>query len=225
MSQNVEEMMEVAAQCRETKVIAGYWGIGKKTFMKALPTICMELNREITAVNLIATDYHYIQVEKNPNLKNSGTRNINPEWPRNYIRAIKEYMGRVDYIFISTTSDIQEAMWIADIDFTLIYPEPSLYYEYIGRYIDSIYRADTSPKKDKANYNRVGQMLRMWHNDIRNFEKDTTRASEVISLGYNEFLADALLGYHISEETLATILEEEKQLKAFCKNNPNYNHQ
>lgn len=222
MSKNVEEMMEVVAECsKETTIIAGYWGIGKETFMKALPNICMELNREITAVNLIATDYHYIQVEKNPNLKNSGERRVNPEWPRNYIRAIKEYMGRVDYILISTITDVQEALWIADIDFTLVYPEPCLYYEYIGRYIDSIYQADTSPKKDKANYNRVGQMLRMWHNDIRNFENDTTRASNVISLGYNEFLSDALLGYHISDETINTIRKEEKQLKEYYKNNPN----
>ena len=212
MDQNVEVNMDVL-EVKDTKVIASYWGTGKKTFMKALPTICSDLDREITAVNLIATDYHYVQMQNDANLKNSGEKVVNPEWPKNYIRAIKEYMGRVDFIMISTTTDIQEALWIADIDFTLIYPDPSLYYEYIGRYIDSIYQADTSPKKNMANYNRVGQMLRMWNNDIQNFEKDATRATDLITLGYNEFLADALVGIHITDETINAIRQEEKKLK------------
>lgn len=197
-------------ETKDTKVIAAYWGTGKKTFMEALPTLCSIANAEITAVNLIPTLYHYLPDKKNNNSKIPA---FNPEYPKNYVRAIMEYIGRVDYIFVGTTDDIQSAMWMNDIEYTLIYPEPDLIDEYVGRFILNIYDNDKSPKKNQANFNSVGRMIRMWKSEIPQFEKDRTHANKIITLGRGEFLTDALLDIHLTPQELNDIKRDAIRLQ------------
>lgn len=57
----------------------------------------------------------------------------NPEFPRNYIDYIKENIGKVDYIFVSSHKEVRDALLRNKIPFKLVYPYRPLKAEWIGR--------------------------------------------------------------------------------------------
>lgn len=66
-------------------------------------------------------------------IKNDLIKTRNPEFPNNYIQHIKENIGKVDFIFVSTHKQVLKAMEEAGIEFFIVYPERHLMHEYIGR--------------------------------------------------------------------------------------------
>lgn len=56
-----------------------------------------------------------------------------PDFPENYINHIKENIGKVDYILVSSHEEVRRALEKAGIDFYLVYPDKSLKEEWIGR--------------------------------------------------------------------------------------------
>lgn len=57
----------------------------------------------------------------------------NPDFPANYIKHIKENIGKYDYIFVSSHASVREALDDAGIDFTIVYPMRGCKAEWIGR--------------------------------------------------------------------------------------------
>lgn len=55
-------------------------------------------------------------------------------FPNNYIKHIKDNIGKVSYIFISSHKEVREALEKNSLYFTLIYPDISLKREYLERY-------------------------------------------------------------------------------------------
>jgi hypothetical protein len=47
----------------------------------------------------------------------------NPQWPENYIKYIKENIGKYEFIFVSTHKEVREALLDSCIFFYLIYPD------------------------------------------------------------------------------------------------------
>lgn len=66
-------------------------------------------------------------------IKNEEIKVRNPDFPKNYIEHIKENIGKVDYIFVSTHDAVRDALKKADIDFIIVFPDQSLKAEWIGR--------------------------------------------------------------------------------------------
>ena len=60
-------------------------------------------------------------------------RERNPKFPNNYMDHIKENIGKVDYIFVSSHIEIRKALDEADMRWVLVAPEPSLMLEWVGR--------------------------------------------------------------------------------------------
>jgi|AACY02.16.fsa_nt_gi hypothetical protein len=58
------------------------------------------------------------------------------EFPGNYIQHIKNYIGKVDFILISSHIDVREALVKEGMWFSLVYPDISLKAEYIKRWED-----------------------------------------------------------------------------------------
>lgn len=56
-----------------------------------------------------------------------------PEFPHNYIKHIKENIGKVDVIFVSTHESVRKALEDANIDFTIVYPADICREEWVGR--------------------------------------------------------------------------------------------
>ena len=63
----------------------------------------------------------------------NGVKERNPDFPNNYIKHIKENIGKADFIFVSSHASVREALDKENIDFTIVYPEQSCKAEWIGR--------------------------------------------------------------------------------------------
>jgi hypothetical protein len=61
------------------------------------------------------------------------TKLRNPDFPANYIKHIKENIGKYDCIFVSSHASVREALDAEGIDFTIVYPEHSCKAEWVGR--------------------------------------------------------------------------------------------
>ena len=57
----------------------------------------------------------------------------NPDFPKNYIEHIKENIGKVDIIFVSTHLQVRQAMEAAGIYFYTVYPKKEMLNEWVGR--------------------------------------------------------------------------------------------
>lgn len=57
----------------------------------------------------------------------------NPEFPNNYIEHIKENIGKVDIIFVSSHLQVREAMEEAGIRYCTVYPKKEMLNEWVGR--------------------------------------------------------------------------------------------
>ncbi len=57
----------------------------------------------------------------------------NPEFPNNYIQHIKDNIGKVDYIFVSSHKEVRDALIENNIWFTLVYPARHAKAEWVGR--------------------------------------------------------------------------------------------
>jgi hypothetical protein len=57
-----------------------------------------------------------------------------PDFPGNYIQHVKDKIGQVDIIFVSSHKAVRDALVAAGIPFTLVYPEMDLRAEYLERY-------------------------------------------------------------------------------------------
>lgn len=53
----------------------------------------------------------------------NNTKERNPEFPQNYIKHIKENIGKVEVIFVSSHDIVRKALEEAKIEYTLIYPD------------------------------------------------------------------------------------------------------
>jgi hypothetical protein len=84
----------------------------------------------------------------------------NPNFPSNYIQHIKENIGKVDVIFVSTHQEVREALVDNGLLFILAYPERSSKESYIQRYI----QRGSSPKF-------VEMMVENWDKFITQLEQ------------------------------------------------------
>lgn len=57
----------------------------------------------------------------------------NPDFPNNYIKHIKENIGKADIIFVSSHASVREVLDKEGIDFTIVYPESRCKVEWVGR--------------------------------------------------------------------------------------------
>lgn len=57
-------------------------------------------------------------------------------FPANYMRHIRENIGRVDVIFVSSHAAVRKALCVEELNFILAYPAMELKSEYLRRYTD-----------------------------------------------------------------------------------------
>lgn len=57
----------------------------------------------------------------------------NPDFPNNYIKHVKDNLGKYDCIFVSSHASVREALDKEGIDFTIVYPESDCKAEWVGR--------------------------------------------------------------------------------------------
>jgi hypothetical protein len=103
----------------QTKIISGFPGIGKTTFHEKYPD---------TTLDSDSSSFGWIEKD--------GMKTRDPEFPENYIRHIKQNVGRYRFILVSSHKEVRDALKKHCLFFYLVYPDFGQKGEYIKRYKD-----------------------------------------------------------------------------------------
>lgn len=108
---------------KETMVIAAFPGTGKSYCVK---------NEGDKFNGILDSDSSNFSWVKDSNGNNTTERN--PDFPNNYIKHIKENIGKVEVIFVSSHKEVREALEREGIEYVLVYPNVFQKDDYIKRY-------------------------------------------------------------------------------------------
>jgi hypothetical protein len=106
-----------------TKIISAFPACGKSYSYK---------NRQNLFSGILDSDSSEFSWIKDENGNN--TKDRNPDFPNNYIQHIKDNIGKVEIIFVSSHDVVRKALKDNNIDYTLVYPGQSLKEEWIERF-------------------------------------------------------------------------------------------
>ena len=127
---------------KQTKIISAFPGTGKSYAIK-------EIKNKYPGIELLDSDsssFSWIAVDDDTSIIKQrvysnnylhirqGHKERNPEFPNNYIQHIKENIGKVDFILVSSHQVVRDALQENNIPYTLVYPDKKLIAEYVGRY-------------------------------------------------------------------------------------------
>lgn len=150
---------------KETMVIAAFPGTGKSYCVK---------NEAEKFDGVLDSDSSNFSWKKDANGNNTTERN--PDFPNNYIEHIKENIGKVDVIFVSSHKEVREALEKENIKYTLVYPNVFQKEDYIKRY------------KNRGNSESFIRLLEAnweeWINECRTEEYPTRIELPYFSLKY-----------------------------------------
>lgn len=111
-------------------IISGFAGIGKTYFAKNNPDISIDLE---------SSNFKWIFDGSIENVDTEGRKGLtnktfNPEWPLNYIQAIKDANAKYDFVFISMDKDVREILKNENFRYFVAFPILECKEEYILRY-------------------------------------------------------------------------------------------
>ena len=116
-----------------TCIIAGFGGVGKTTLANKYKNV---LDLESTPYKYVVENYEKYDAEA---VKGQGIakKELNPDFPSNYIKAIKENIGKYDYILVWCHPE-QSLPYLdkAGIDYELFIPTRDALDEYRQRFIN-----------------------------------------------------------------------------------------
>ena len=128
------------------------------------------------------TDKHLLSAEGWINrIKDELIKVRNPEFPNNYINYIKENLGKVDFIFVSSHLQVRQALADANIPFATVYPELDCLDSWVGR----MYRRGS----DK---NFISFQIAHWFEFQENIMNEP-HGEFLYRLRYNEYLSEYIL--------------------------------
>lgn len=105
---------------KRTLIIAAFPGCGKSQCKKDHPNhLILDSDSSL---------FSWVWVEGEQNVER------NPNFPNNYIEHIKENIGKVDVIFVSSHDVVRDALRENGIKYYLVYPNINLKDEYLERY-------------------------------------------------------------------------------------------
>ncbi len=164
-----------------TTIISAFPGMGKTYFYNNA--------NGITIADSDSSKYSWIYHE-------DGTKERNPEFPKNYIEHIKSLIGKVEYIFVSTHEEVRNALFDNKIPFIVVYPDTCLKSEFIERY--------KNRGSDEAFVKLMDEKFEEWVEGIYDWIKDKTgNYSDHKVMGIPTFKADYYLRDVINHKDFA----------------------
>ena len=107
---------------KQTFVISAFPACGK--------SYCFRNHQDIyTMLDSDSSEFSWVKDENGNN-----TKVRNPEFPSNYIKHIKENIGKVDVIFVSSHEVVRKALYDNGIKVIIVYPNKDLKEEWIRRF-------------------------------------------------------------------------------------------
>ena len=123
---------------------------------------------------------HYFRESKDKTVLDSDSSKFDKsDFPRNYIRHIKENIEKADVIMVSSHKEVRDALIENGMSFTLVYPDISIKNEYVKRYID---RGSPKPFIDLLEKN-----WELWIGEL-----DSQTGCDKIKLNESQYLSDVL---------------------------------
>lgn len=136
---------------KNTKIISGFPGVGKSYLFNTKNN-----NEMFKILDSDSSEFSWIKDENGNN-----TKERNPEFPNNYIKHIKDNIGKVDVIMVSSHDIVRKALKDNDIEYYIVYPSKQLKDEYIRRY-----------KERGNNEGFINFISNNWDNFIDDIEND-----------------------------------------------------
>lgn len=112
-----------------TAIVSAFPGCGKSFIFNKYNGEKYNNDKKWKILDSDSSDYSWIKDENGNN-----TKERNPEFPNNYINHIKENIGKVDIIFVSSHEIVRQALKDNKIRFFLVFPENNLKDDFIQRY-------------------------------------------------------------------------------------------
>lgn len=103
---------------KQTRIVSAFPGTGKTHAFKSGEFDCIDSDSSLFSWT---TD-------------DEGRKVRNPNFPRNYVNHIRENVGKVDFIFVSTHKEVRDALRKSCLYFYLVYPHDDLKDEYVRRF-------------------------------------------------------------------------------------------
>lgn len=107
----------------KTKIISAFPGCGKTYFYNI---------QQVFDLKILDSDSSEFSWVKDKNGNN--TKERNPNFPSNYMKHIKDNLGKVDIIFISSHDVVRNALKELNIVYYLVYPKKEIKEEWIKRF-------------------------------------------------------------------------------------------
>jgi hypothetical protein len=130
ISEKLVERIEKASKngaSFDTKIIAGFPGIGKSE--------CARRNPNFLDSDSSLFSWRYDECGL-PLLDENGSKIRHPDFPANYIAHLKQVIGKVPVVFVSSHAEVRNALNDAGLVFNLVYPAFDLKHDYVQRYIE-----------------------------------------------------------------------------------------
>ena len=109
-------------------------------------------------------------------IDSNGNKISNPDFPVKYINYIKDMVGKIDIVFVSTHQNVRQALRDNNISYILVYPAVDTKDEMLQRYVT---RGSTPEFVDMMRAN--------WDDFIEDMQQDET--PDKIELQSNQYLS------------------------------------
>lgn len=113
-------------------IISGFAGIGKTTIAEKYQNRIIDL--ESSDFKWVYEDDTTANMSKELR-KGVSNRMLNPEWPRNYMKAIMEATKKFDIVLIAQGNDIRDLLDENRIEYCICFPAVECKQEYLDRYM------------------------------------------------------------------------------------------
>lgn len=155
------------------KVISVFAGLGKTTVSKKYPNVCdlQSSPYRCEYSNIDKKDYEKMKCDK--------TRVINPNWPNNYLEALKKAIEEYDLVLVPSNPDIRELLQENNINFIFVLPSVDSREVLLDRY------------KERGNNKELMEEVTNYFDTWSRNQKDYNYKIEIINK--DKYLEDLLL--------------------------------
>lgn len=164
-------------------IVSAFAGVGKTTLAR-------KYNKDV--IDLESGNFKWLENGNTEGTKGDNTRTQNPNYPINYLEAIKKANNEYKVVLISQHEVIRKCLDAVKLDYILVYPDISIKDEFINRY-----------KQRGNNINFISLISKEWDNWINAL--DSIQNHKKIKIQSGKYLED------YADQIGLTIVQEDRE--------------